>query len=326
MQTKMTRLMTLLGAASLLTATTALPLADSVSATSGPATLAEANAAMDGNLANLRQQASDLSGQVAEVNGQIAKIEADLAALAPLLEQKQQILLQSIKEAYIHGDTSSFDVIAGNENLSGMLGQQQYQDEISAKTEKAASELQAVKSELNTKLAEANSKKEGLVALQGQLGDKIATAEAQEQAKQALAEATLNREEEYQKILATQGAQEIDGVVGNSSTRPASFVVNSPAPTSGGGGSAAGLTGSIGYARAGGNCVNEPGVKNPGYGNPIDWPVLTQSPYIGATALWTYNHTGVVTGIWSNGDIEVRHQNYWGGQHRFPRSAFRGFR
>lgn len=87
------------------------------------------------------------------------------------------------------------------------------------------------------------------------------------------------------------------------------------------------LTGSIGYARPGGNCVNEPGVNNPGYGNPIGWPVLSETPTIGATALFIWNHTGVVTGIWSNGDIEVRHQNWWGGdQHRFPRSMFRGFR
>lgn len=86
------------------------------------------------------------------------------------------------------------------------------------------------------------------------------------------------------------------------------------------------LAGSIGYARAGGNCVNEPGVNNPGYGNPSSWPATSGSPWIGATALWTYNHTGVVTGIWSNGDIEVRHQNFSGGIHRFPRSAFRGFR
>lgn len=87
-----------------------------------------------------------------------------------------------------------------------------------------------------------------------------------------------------------------------------------------------GLVGSIGYARAGGNCVNEPGVNNPRNGNPIGWPVLSETPTIGATALFTWNHTGVVTGIWANGDVEVRHQNYWGGTHRFPRSMFRGFR
>lgn len=87
------------------------------------------------------------------------------------------------------------------------------------------------------------------------------------------------------------------------------------------------LKGSIGYATCGGNCVNEPGVNNPFDGtNPISWTVLSQTPTIGATALWTYNHTGVVTGIWSNGDLEIRHQNFCGGQHRFSRSEFRGFR
>lgn len=92
---------------------------------------------------------------------------------------------------------------------------------------------------------------------------------------------------------------------------------------SGGGGE---LSGSIGYAIPGGNCILEPGVNNPGYGNPISWPILSGTPSIGATALFTFNHTGVVTGIWSNGDIEIRHQNYSGSQHRFPVSAFRGFR
>ena len=86
------------------------------------------------------------------------------------------------------------------------------------------------------------------------------------------------------------------------------------------------LIGTVGYAVAGGNCVNEPGINNPGYGNPSGWPVTSQKPWIGATAVFTWNHVGVVTGIWRNGDIEVRHQNYWGGQHRFPRSMIRGFR
>lgn len=86
------------------------------------------------------------------------------------------------------------------------------------------------------------------------------------------------------------------------------------------------LTGSLGYARPYGNCVLEPGVNNPGWGNPISWPVSSGNPWIGATALFTYNHVGVVTGIWSNGDLEIRHQNFGGGQHRFPRSTFRGFR
>lgn len=87
------------------------------------------------------------------------------------------------------------------------------------------------------------------------------------------------------------------------------------------------IAGTYGYARPCCNCVNEPGVNSPRNGtNPIAWPILSYTPTIGATALWTYNHTGVVVGLWDNGDIEVRHQNYSGGQSRFPRSAFRGFR
>lgn len=86
------------------------------------------------------------------------------------------------------------------------------------------------------------------------------------------------------------------------------------------------LVGEVGYSRAGGNCVNEPGINNPGYGNPSGWPVTSQTPAIGATGVFNYDHVAVVTGIWRNGDVEVRHQNYWGEQHRFPMSTFRGFR
>jgi hypothetical protein len=88
------------------------------------------------------------------------------------------------------------------------------------------------------------------------------------------------------------------------------------------------LVGAEGYAVAGGNCVNEPGINNPRDGtNPSGWPITSEMPWVGATAVFTWNHVGVVTGKWKNGDIEVRHQNYWGGNvHRFPPSAFRGFR
>lgn len=109
-------------------------------------------------------------------------------------------------------------------------------------------------------------------------------------------------------------------VVTTSETRVVS-AVQSSRPVSE---SVGGLTGTVGYARAGGNCVNEPGVKRQN-GNPIQWQAGTSQPYLGATVLFGFNHTGVISGIWSNGDIEVRHQNYAGGQHRFPRSAFRGF-
>lgn len=90
--------------------------------------------------------------------------------------------------------------------------------------------------------------------------------------------------------------------------------------------SSGGLTGSYGHATPGGNCVQEPGVNNPGWGNPIAWPITSTAPWIGATALFTYNHVGVVVGIWSNGDLEIAHQNFTGGTTRFSVNNFRGFR
>jgi hypothetical protein len=86
------------------------------------------------------------------------------------------------------------------------------------------------------------------------------------------------------------------------------------------------LTGSIGFAIPGGNCVLQIPVGLRPFGDPITWVVTTQTPYIGAVALFNYNHTGMVVGIWSNGDLEIAHQNFTGGLHRFSRSEFRGFR
>lgn len=91
-------------------------------------------------------------------------------------------------------------------------------------------------------------------------------------------------------------------------------------------GDTGGLVGSLGYAKAGGNCTNTArahGKNQPG--NPSSWQVTTRQPFIGAAALFTYNHVSIVVGMWDNGDLEVIHENFAGGQHRFPRSAFRGY-
>lgn len=283
-----------------------------------PATLGEANAAIDGTIGSLNQQASSLQGQISETDGQIAQLESEQAALREKLAQKKELLRQTVREAYVAGDPSSVEVIASNQSFSGVVGQQHYRDQVSEKTGNAAQEVRNTEKQIDQKVADAKQKRDGLAAMKGQLDQKIATAQAQEQAKAALAEATLNQEKLYQELKNQQANQTVATVVAPSNSGGGGYT---------GGGGAAGLTGSIGYARAGGNCVNEPGVNNPHFGNPIDWPVTSSAPSIGATALWTFNHTGVVTGIWANGDIEVRHQNWWGGnQHRFPRGAFRGFR
>lgn len=286
-----------------------------------PATLGEANAAIDGTIGSLNQQASSLQGQIGETDGQIAQLETEQAALQQKLEREKELLRQTVREAYVAGDPSSVEVIASNQSFSGVVGQQHYRDQVSEKTGNAAQEVRNTERQIAQKVADAKQKRDGLVAMKGQLDSKIAAAQAQEQAKAALAEATLGQEKLYQDLKNQQAAQTVVAVAPSA---PAGGGY-----TGGGGGSYGShgvLRGSVGYARAGGNCVDEPGVNNPHFGNPINWPVLSGSPSIGATALWTYNHTGVVTGIWSDGWIEVRHQNFWGGQHTFPPGAFRGFR
>lgn len=86
-----------------------------------------------------------------------------------------------------------------------------------------------------------------------------------------------------------------------------------------------GFIGSMGYTIPYGNCVWEVPAHRRPMGNPITWVPRTQTPYIGAIVLFHYNHTGIITGLYSNGDIEIRHQNGGGLPHRFPRSEFRGF-
>lgn len=87
-----------------------------------------------------------------------------------------------------------------------------------------------------------------------------------------------------------------------------------------------GLVGSLGYALPG-NCVNEIPFSIRPPGSPFQWVATTQAPYIGAVALFNWNHTGRVVGIWGNGDLEIAHQGWWGPpQTRFSRSIFRGFR
>ena len=81
-----------------------------------------------------------------------------------------------------------------------------------------------------------------------------------------------------------------------------------------------------GYALPYGNCVDE--LRAAGHfvpsGNPISWQPTSQTPWIGAAALFRYNHTALVVGIVGD-SVVVRHRNYAGGQYVFPISSLRGF-
>lgn len=86
------------------------------------------------------------------------------------------------------------------------------------------------------------------------------------------------------------------------------------------------LAGSYGYSLAGGNCVDMAkryGKNQPG--NPVSWVPTTRTPFIGAAALFYYNHVAIVSGIHYDGSIEVIHENCPNCPTRYPASTFRGF-
>lgn len=284
-----------------------------------PDNLASANAAMDSNLNSLNSQAAGLTGQIGEVNGVIGKLETEYAALVPQLQQKQATLRQTIRQAYVAGNPSSVEVLAGNSTISGAVGQQHYRDEISQKTQKAASELNETRKQLDSKLAEAKEKRDGLVSLQGQLTEKIETAQAQAAAKAALVQATQNKEEEYQKLRAAEQQTELAAVA--AATPAASPVVSAaprpasppPAPRP--------INGRGGNPYPWGQCTwyvyDQTGRGQ--NGNAGTWSPTSSTPAVGKIMIWrpgeqgarSAGHVGVVVAV-SGNNVTVRHMNWDG--------------
>ena len=310
-----------LGATSLLAASLAVttPSTAQAETVAQPATLAEADAQTASSVEAANARIASINSQMAEVGVKIAQLETEAAEIQKQIDEQWTVVLQIWKKDYMRGDSSGIELIASRDTASELFSQQEYDGQFSEQLQGEVNKLFGLQDENKKKLDEAKALRDGLVKLRDSEEQQRSHLQAVEDEKRARDEATLGQQALYDEMKRQQAADSI------------ASAVTPRAPQSGddgsyGGGGAAGLTGSIGYARAGGNCVDEPGVNNPRNGNPINWPVTSSSPSIGATALWTTNHTGVVTGIWSNGDIEVRHRNWSGGQHRFPRGAFRGFR
>ena len=293
---------------------TAIPVAvPPAVAAETPTTLADANAAMDANLGSLNQQAAGLGGQIGEVNGVISKLEAEHGALVPVLAQKQQLLKDTIKQAYVAGEPSSLEVIASNKTFSGVVGQQHYRDQIGEKTQRAADELEATKKQLDEKLAEANKKRDGLVALKADMDEKVATAEAQAAAKAALAALTQNKEAEYQRMMASQRAEESATLVAAAAS-PAPSARPSPS------GTPRPVRGNNPYPY--GQCTwyvyDQTGRGQ--MGNAGSWQPTSSTPGVGKIMIWRSGeqgasgagHVGVVIGV-SGNTVTIRHMNWGGG-------------
>lgn len=296
-------------------AVTAIPVAPAPVAVAAeqPQTLAAANAAIDSNLDSLNRQAGELGGQVSEVNGVISKLEAERAALIPEKEQKQAVVRETAKQAYMAGEPSSVEVVASNATLSGSVSQQQYRDKIGEKTQAAVKSLAETEEKIAKNLDEANKKRDGLVALQGDLQNKIETAESQARAKAALAEATKNKEEEYQKLVQAERQQQVASVA--APTAPAAPASGKPAagpsPVNGRGGN----------PYPWGQCTwyvyDQTGRGQ--NGNAGTWSPTSSTPAVGKIMIWRpgeqgaagAGHVGVVVAV-SGNNVTVRHMNWRG--------------
>lgn len=198
-------------------------------------TLSGAVARMDSNLASLNNQAADIDKQSVSVAGEVTRLQNEYNALVPVLDQKQSLLKRSIRDTYVTGQPSTLQIVASNKTFSGVLGQQNYREQIGAKTKKAAEELANTKKQVAEKLEAAKQKQEGLVVLKTQLDEKITTAQSQIEAKQALQEATQGKEEEYRKIVAQAKVEDAQALAG-AMTSPApnakaGVVTGVPSPT-----------------------------------------------------------------------------------------------
>lgn len=319
----------------LISAVTALTMLTSVipvapgqaDAVSQPDTLASANARMDANLSSLQQQAGSISQQSAEVAGQVADLQNQYNTLVPKLDQKQVLLKQAIHDAYVTGEPGTLEVLASNSTFSGVLGQQNYREQIGAKTKKAAEELSETKQQVSQKLNDAKEKQEGLGALQASLQDKIVTAESQAAAKQALAEATQGKEEEYQKMVAAAAVETAAAAINtpasaapSPSTRPGvvSPPPSAPPANSGGGSVRSGGNNPYPYGQCTWYVYNQTGRGQ--NGNAGSWQPTSSNPAVGKIMIWRSGemgasgagHVGVVTGV-SGNMVTVREMNWNGG-------------
>lgn len=285
-----------------------------------PQTLASAYSEIDANLSGLNQEAASLNGQTSEVTAKINQLEAERAALEPVLEQKKQLLRESMRQSYMAGEKSSLEVIASNKTFSGVVSTSQYNSQISEKAQSAQEQLAETKQQLDTKIAEASQKREGLVALKGQLDEKIATAEAQAEARRQLAIATQNKEEEYQKLVKDEQQKETLAMAelaastpSPAAPRPAAPVQRPSAP------SFSGPSGQNPFPW--GQCTYYVASQRGGwqYGNAGTWSPNSSTPGIGKIMIMrpgfggarAAGHVGIVVGINGN-QIALRHMNWKG--------------
>ncbi len=276
------------------------------------------------NLVSLRSQVGELDGQISEVNARVAELKAEHAQLEKEAEDLWEAILEGMKEGYVVDSSSTpFDALVSSERLSAFFSSEHYRNKINEDLQEKIERYLDTLESLDEKLAEAKDKRDGLLTLQGQRQERLATAEDQEAAKRAAEQLDKEQCEQAREANEREAAAGIVQATGGNTT--------SSAPASGGGGGGfnggpnpypvgqctwyafdqtrRGENGNAGTWCNSGRCSSTPAV-----GKVMVW-------YPGEQGATGAGHVGVVIGV-SGGQVTVRHMN-WDGWNVVSTGTFR---
>lgn len=266
-------------------------------------------AKIDANLDGLSQQISEIGGQISDVDSEIAELEAEYRKLQQENEELLREIMSYMKDDYVvTASSTTLDSLVTSQKLSDLASAEQYRNNATDVVQEKFEQYIDRAGEIEDLLAEAKEKRQGLLDLKGQLDQRKATVEAQEQARQAAAALS------EQKLREAQEQHEQAEAVSIASNSGATS-----AP-SGGGGSVAPIGGGNNPYPYGQCTWYVYSVTGRGQnGNAGTWGATSSTPAVGKIMIWApgeqgaagAGHVGVVIGV-SGSNVTVRHMN-WNG-------------
>jgi peptidoglycan hydrolase CwlO-like protein len=138
---------------------------------------------------------SNTEKRIDATNKKIASLEIEITEAEAELARQEMILGEAIKELYKRGDITTIELLASSDSYSDFINQQEYLNRVKTSIQESASEVKALKTELETQRDEQN-----VLASELEGQRKILALKRTEQAD-ILAE-TQGEEARYQSILA----------------------------------------------------------------------------------------------------------------------------
>lgn len=313
----------------------------------------QAQAAALGSQADtLQNQLADLAAQKATIEGQINLSQAkydkllnDIADTEKKIASNKDALGHTIADMYISDTISPLEMVAGSKNIGDYVDKQAYQSSVSDQLQRTITEINTLKSQLESKkkdvervLADQKSQQSALADKASEQSKLLADTQGQESAYQSL---STQRNQQINDLRSQQAAaMRIAGSIGNGSV--------------GGGGYPGGWANAEqdtlidDWSLYNRECVSYTAWKVAstgrfvpnfgGAGNANQWPDTTArygipngpTPKAGSVAIWyvgAYGHAMYVEAVNDDGTITVSDYNNnsdgggWGRYHYYVRSS-----